>query len=107
MTDKQANRQAAKEAVAHTPGPWGHERTPESSHWDWKVTMPRKGTQHPYIGIDTDCAEADARLIAAAPDLLAACIAYIEDRREAGCVMDSMAVMKMRGAIAKATGAAT
>jgi hypothetical protein len=44
----------------HTPGPWRAEPTPSSSHWDWKVCVDRRQ----YIGIDTNSAEADARLIA-------------------------------------------
>ena len=45
-------------------------------------------------------------LISAAPELLAACIAYLADRKEAGCTADSAAVKAMRAAIAKATGGA-
>ena len=37
-------------------------------------------------------------------ELLEACIAYMADRAEAGCVADSAAVKRMRAAIAKATG---
>lgn len=49
---------------------------------------------------------ANARLIAAAPDLLAACQAYMADRAEAGCTADSGAVKAMRAAIEKASGMA-
>jgi hypothetical protein len=49
--------------------------------------------------------EANALLLAAAPDLLEACVAYIADREEAGCTMESASVKRMRAAIARATGA--
>jgi len=52
---------------AHTPGPWTAIETPESSHHDWRIKATRL-----FIGVATDNSEADARLIAAAPELLAA-----------------------------------
>ncbi len=82
---------------AHTPGPW----------WvDVHVNVMCKDGLVAFPGIAAGLPQADnARLIAAAPDLLAACQAYIADRAEAGCVAESPAVKAMRAAIAKATGA--
>ena len=62
-----------------TPGPWRAERTPASAYFDWTVMAPSGKGRTMHIGIDTDNTEADARLIAAAPDLLAA-LKDIDDR---------------------------
>jgi hypothetical protein len=78
---------------APTPGPWKAKPIAESSHWDWAVYLPSRD----YIGVDTKNAEADARLIAAAPDLLAACIEVASGYSTRGSEM-------ARAAIAKATG---
>ena len=51
----------------HTPGPWNAVQTPESGYFEWTVRGERLS-----VGVDTDNAKADARLIAAAPELLAA-----------------------------------
>ncbi len=81
----------------HTPGPWSFAASPSSSYWDFVVKIGRG-----YIGIDTDNAEADGRLIAAAPDLLEAlkeCLRRIDDGADYG---PEHAVSKSRAAIAKA-----
>ncbi|MFZ1625571.1 MAG: hypothetical protein WAU48_12445 [Gammaproteobacteria bacterium] len=49
----------------HTPGPWATRLPPESKYGDCVVHAPRL-----YIGVDTDNSVADARLIAAAPEML-------------------------------------
>jgi hypothetical protein len=97
---------------AHTPGPWSCEPTPESSHWDWKVTQPRINGRRPYIGIDTDNAEADSRLIAAAPDLLAALLllqaeVVASGNADADDFGWPRALSAAHAAIAKATGKST
>jgi hypothetical protein len=58
-------------SAKHTPGPWRAEQTPASAYWDWTVMAPSGEGRTMQIGIDTDNTEADARLIAAAPELLA------------------------------------
>lgn len=45
---------------------------------------------------------ANARLIAAAPDLLAACMAYLAEREAFGLTADSQPVKAIRAAISKA-----
>ena len=84
----------------HTPGPWSAEPTPQSSYWDWKVNVSRF-----YIGIDTPHSEADARLIAAAPELLAALRSMVAavDRQPRESALDGLAD-SAREVIAKATG---
>jgi hypothetical protein len=101
----------------HTPGPWVLEKAVGTDDMDcgWSV-LPvivdynyRGEICHLYDsehihGITNDERDSNARLIAAAPDLLEACMAYIADREESGCTADSAAVKAMRAAIAKATG---
>lgn len=91
----------------HTPGPWTAERTPASAYWDWTVIAPSGKGRVMQIGIDTDNTEADARLIAAAPDLLEALQAIVArvnggSSYRMGADVDGLA----RAAIAKATEAA-
>lgn len=70
----------------HTPGPWAVDKIGEST---FIVTDPPRGTLDKYIAeipntdeegrIPSDRErEANALLIAAAPDLFAACVAFIE-----------------------------
>jgi hypothetical protein len=49
----------------HTPAPWTAKASPESGYFEWTVHGKRI-----TVGVDTDNSEADAKLIAAAPDLL-------------------------------------
>jgi hypothetical protein len=96
-----------KTEVNHTPGPWSIKRVPTQSRggsstaWvigpfcaclydDWR---------NREAGISEHEAEADAQLIAAAPDLLDACgdaLFYVKDRAPE-------VYRKLRAAIAKAT----
>jgi hypothetical protein len=52
----------------HTPGPWRFNPVGEVRGADWNVVV-----CDTYGNGDDDVADADARLIAAAPELLAAC----------------------------------
>jgi hypothetical protein len=86
----------------HTPGPWhtqgctiyaGKNRVAQT--WDTCDDLP------------TPTMEADADLIAAAPEMLAAlqaalvAVRYLDEHEGAGCLLD-----QVRAAIAKATGGA-
>ena len=97
----------------HTPGPWS------SSMWTddvagavgWSIVCGDAGHLVPTNTFETDDeeeAEANARLIAAAPELLDALKAMLDQfnySTVSGLVHDeSMAIMKAREAIAKATG---
>ncbi len=55
----------------------------------------------------TDEEEIAARRIAALPDLLAACEAYLADRADRGLTCDPVSVRDMRAAVAKAYGRAS
>jgi hypothetical protein len=84
----------------HTPGPWGVSKhgTPEA-HPQFGVYA--EGCND-HVIVKGDAAAADARLIAAAPELLAACEAaepHIRGQGSAG------ALTQLRAAIAKAQGA--
>jgi len=93
----------------HTPGPWradesGHRR--EWSHWLFKG----KG-RHELIGAvseingNSEEANANARLIAAAPELYAACEFMVgENDENDGFGISFKALDMARAAIAKATG---
>ena len=82
----------------HTPGPWMK-----------KGTQIRKGDLYlassRQSGLPPEEAASNARLIAAAPELLEACVQWISERdNPAPCwVMKKDAERKMRAAISKAT----
>jgi hypothetical protein len=61
-------------SAQHTPGPW--EAFYKSKYGEWHVSVPIAGSNMKWAifddGIRTENPEADARLIAAAPDLLEA-----------------------------------
>lgn len=95
-------------SVKHTPGPW---------LWRWKDNSLRTaGDGKPYqygtevvlrLAEDAEISDADERLIAAAPDLLAA-LHQIDALRASGGKSDAEMLFEMRSvakaAIAKATG---
>ena len=98
----------------HTPGPWVTEQDRDPPHrpeiatvaWvaDWCVGIPTPG--YPggnYRDADYGTNEADARLIAAAPDLLAALQRALNVLDATGAQDDANAA---RAAIAKALGTA-
>ncbi len=94
----------------HTPGPWRVEvdTDPEAS-WErkWPTINAEKyevvGCEGFYGDYETDMA--NARLIAAAPDLLDALVQFVDEFE--GCYADGEpAMIKARAAIAKATGGA-
>lgn len=94
-------------SVKHTPGPWVVGVTVDRTHGDWPVFRLR-GLEDP----NPDGAEvqANANLIAAAPDLLAALEAmdryfFIEDHTEDGDPEAYRALYEQaRAALAKARG---
>lgn len=74
-TQKDTSSSAVTSSLSHTPGPW--DLTTRRGSWDWVVFQ----AANPNIEIcqpfhdgteDNELGEANARLIAAAPDLLAA-----------------------------------
>lgn len=104
----------------HTPGPWKVETVRTSSGICHTIgPFPFHGKKahaciyadYPSVGPEERALEANARLIAAAPELLAALKAYLvakpqcECSDHSGCPMASARVLA-RAAIAKAEGAA-
>ena len=91
----------------HTPGPWGVK--------GWRVTIPGTGeVTLAAPGVTTATADANARLISAAPELLAALewalknleeIAIPEFEFQGRVTSMNEAAIKARAAIAKAKGA--
>lgn len=85
----------------HTPGPW--ECRPSMEYpWDYEISAPASEDR----GEDPGEAEANARLIAAAPDLLAALVNLLNDTQHAehpDCDDGPCPVREARAAIQKAT----
>lgn len=69
-----SNTHLASKQIAHTPGPWNVFY--KSKYDEWHVSVPMATGSMKWAlfddGIRSENPEADARLIAAAPDLLAA-----------------------------------
>lgn len=88
----------------HTPGPW------QANKWAPGYSISAPDSQYTVCNL-SDCnnAEANARLIAAAPDMLEACQQIINDSdmdaiHGAGRSVTHDAIDKVRAAIAKARG---
>ena len=100
----------------HTPGPWFIERRTNdggTTHHSITASEGIGWANDRYMSVSGCIDEHDARLIAAAPELLEACSAMIEwDDRENDFAVDFykrmelcvLAFQKARAAIAKATG---
>jgi hypothetical protein len=93
------------ENAKHTPGPWRSER----GNGDYGRNVTADNGRR--IVCETICAEheANARLIAAAPELLEALHSILEHSREFGDIEDCETMLariedKVRAAIAKAEG---
>lgn len=103
----------------HTPGPWIFSPTYQDEEGNWFVSVIREGGGKPFIakvgGRTQEEAEANARLIAAALELLTACeraLARIEAEEETAMDTGDHAMAKvyaaeashLTAAIAKAKG---
>ena len=92
--------------MKHTPGPWDFDLDPNGAFW---VTVaPVRDMQDPTTiarrgewGHRCEESHANARLIASAPDMLAALISLLEDVGRANSMPGAV---QARAAIAKATG---
>ena len=94
-----------REAMKHTPGPWNYDRSGYSLY----VNSGRElVTALSMDGKRLETSEANARLIAAAPDLLEALKSVIAwlDASDESAFSDSQLALA-RAAIAKATGGNT
>ena len=99
----------------HTPGPWKYEYDNSSGGWWFELTGGETPDQKPVISGSYNCpqgeletAEANARLIAASPDLLAAIqdleFAGILDVRSGDSMLCECARRNARTVYDKATG---
>lgn len=89
--------------MKHTPGPWGCIDTSNHAH-DYRLTKPDGSTLPLHVEANDHSEQrANARLIAAAPDLLEALKYVLEDD---GLVPRATAATRavVRAAITKATG---
>ena len=95
--------------MSHTPGPWAIEKCPKAQaatdgrDWPWMVNY-NDGEYEGHLAlVQTQNAEANARLIAAAPELLESLKMMLE-MSEMGGFGKAYAEDVARAAIAKATG---
>lgn len=93
-------------SAKHTPGPWSTASDP--CHFDSQTTVvAANGARVAEVtGSAFDEAEANARLIAAAPDLLEACKAFVAHYPMGTNPFLDDAFRAARAAIARATGEA-
>lgn len=84
--------------MEHTPGPWSYMQDGKEPYWS--IGMNGKGPQHGHAMVYTN--EDDARLVAAAPNLLAVCQEILQfmvpDDDDTG------PATRLRRAVSKATG---
>lgn len=89
-------------AAKHTPGPWEFVLAGSGNYPEWYVSLGNRGFLRLPATTDMDTMDADARLIAAAPDLLEA-LKTVEWHAPGSCwIVDAD---KIATAIAKAEGA--
>jgi hypothetical protein len=95
---------ATKERVGHTPGPWhtGEGKAATIVYTDIGFAICDAKVFHGRHGQGES--NANARLLAAAPDLLEACETALENLSPLYCG-DHLVITRLRAAIAKATGA--
>lgn len=84
----------------HTPPPWTVEYF--STHDYYDVTWGPPNDPRERFSILEDLSSEDAHLIAAAPDLLAACVAVVELDGFVGSALMRKRIEEMKAAIAKA-----
>jgi hypothetical protein len=107
----------------HTPGPWDIREATPDDEGDWLIDWDGHGKAHSPCGYSSWSGlamvygsedglsrvhaegRANASLIAAAPDLLAACRTALDSLDEDGTTDTAEAMAVVRRAIAKATGA--
>lgn len=121
-----------KKKPKHTPGPWAIDPDHDDNNVDgFGVAIYRNPSKEPYgvsfdkkiattSAVEDDCADdegsegyeaaweevcANARLIAAAPDLLAACEAMLSAHGNCGSPVEQRAANLCEAAIERATGA--
>ena len=96
--------------TAHTPGPWIHRtRLDDGANIGCKDGYAICDMAYKYSSISKDELDADAKLIAAAPDLLAALtsiVTSLADQDDEGLIEHAQQMIDARAAIAKATGVA-
>lgn len=93
----------------HTPGPWGNHKWNSEEHQISALGGTVALINHDHSHISDEAADANARLIAAAPDLLAALHRAVNHLIMDGVSCDDapQALRQARAAIAKAEGGAT
>ena len=97
----------------HTPGPWecyipfigvNSNDTDDKGNYYWQIEPKTITFDEQYLCITGWMSEANARLIAAAPELLEALITVVLNAPEPYCSITRAIDAQCRAAIAKATG---
>lgn len=91
-------------SAAHTPGPWEFVQAGSGDFPTWNVRIGDRGFIRLPATADMDVMDADARLIAAAPDLLKALRKADATLELEGCREGGPTRKQIRAAIAKAEG---
>lgn len=89
---------------AHTPEPWGISKHGTPDYAPQYGVYAGDGSDHDHVIVKRDNAEADARLIAAAPDLLAALRGMVPTAYMGEPPKQAEFYAPARAAIAKALG---
>ena len=90
----------------HTPGPWSYFYKPKYDEWHISMPMPDSSMKLALCpdGIQSENREADARLIAAAPDMLAALRKIASNDADGHHMFTPQAMQEIaRAVVAKAT----
>jgi hypothetical protein len=95
--------QSQQHAAEHTPGPWRFQYSPYEDGFAFSHIKAGDGLYPDGFRIDAIIGEADARLIAAAPDLLAE-LKNIAAICSVAAPEHDLALDRARAAIAKAEG---
>ena len=93
------------ERAEHTPSPWSLDEKEPGELWISNVDRSYPVCMVTASGNVTERDKADARLIAAAPDLLAACQEFVR-KVECGEAKSTRSYEQMKAAISRATGEA-
>lgn len=102
---------ASEQGAGHTPGPWVANFSMVSGNVRNAIFAGEHGNQilatarDPYGGKNS-VAEANARLIAAAPDLFEACREFVR-KVDVGEARSTRSYAQMKAALSKATGASS
>lgn len=92
--------------MGHTPGPWKVSHDDHEPYWNIDMPMQDGSGRYGFANSMVYTTEADAHLMAAAPELLAACCGMVDAFDRGDAADEQVALRTLRAAIAKAEGRA-